>query len=106
MGVKGESYKMATKKRAFSEEFRRNAVRLVLAGKKSRAQIARELGVRADQLFRWQKALAPQSALDREPLNLSHEQRRIQQLEQEVETLKEERDILKKATAFFAKNQF
>ncbi len=96
---------MAVKKRAFSPEFKRNAVQLVLAGKKPRSQIARELGVRADLLFRWQKALAPKSTLDREPQNLSEEQRRIRQLEQENATLKEERDILKKATAFFAKNQ-
>ena len=97
---------MAVKKRAYSPEFKRNAVQLVLAGKKPRSQVARELGVRADVLFRWQKALAPKTTSDDEPQNLSEEQRLIRQLEQENATLKEERDILKKATAFFAKNQF
>lgn len=96
---------MAAKKREFSPEFKRNAVQLVLAGKKSRAQIARELGIRADLLYRWQRALAPTSVESAEPENVSEEQRRIRQLERENATLREERDILKKATAFFAKEQ-
>jgi transposase len=94
---------MATKKRAFSAEFKRQAVQLVLSGKKSRSQIAREIGVRADLLFRWQKALAPQSTVGAETENASVADKRIRELEREVATLREEREILKKATAFFAK---
>jgi len=96
---------MGAKKREFSPEFKRNAVQLVVAGKKTRTQIARELGIRADLLFRWQKTLAPKSTSHEEGQNVSEEQRRIRQLERENATLKEERDILKKATAFFAKEQ-
>ena len=94
---------MATKKREFTPEFKRNAVRLVLSGKKTRAQIARELGIRADLLFRWQRALAPQSTEASEPENLPAAERRIRELERENATLREEREILKKAAAFFAK---
>lgn len=97
---------MGSKKRQFSPEFKREAVRAVLAGKKTRAQIGRELGVRADLLFKWQQQLAPGSTREAEPENKrSPEADRIRQLEREVATLKEERDILKKATAFFAKEQ-
>jgi len=94
---------MAGKKRQYTPEFKRNAVRLVLAGKKTRAQIARDLGVRADLLFRWQKALVPQSTAGSEPENLPAAERRIRELERENATLREEREILKKAAAFFAK---
>lgn len=94
---------MPGKKREFSPEFKRNAVRLVLSGKKTRAQVARDLGVRADLLFKWQQALAPQSTTASEPENLSAAERRIRELERENATLREEREILKKAAAFFAK---
>ena len=94
---------MSRKKREFSAEFKRNAVRLVLSGKKSRAQIARDLGVRADLLFRWQRALEPRSVAASEPENLSIVERRVRELERENATLREEREILKKAAAFFAK---
>jgi transposase len=94
---------MAGKKRAFTAEFKRHAVQLVLSAKKPRSQIARELGVRADLLFRWQKALAPRSTAGTEPENVSAADRRIRELERENATLREEREILKKAAAFFAK---
>ncbi|HEY8314928.1 MAG TPA: transposase, partial [Candidatus Baltobacteraceae bacterium] len=81
------------------------AVRAVLAGKKTRAQIARELGIRADLLFKWQGEFAPDSTIELGPENNSSiEAKRIRQLERELATVKEERDILKKATAFFAKD--
>jgi len=94
---------MAVKRRAYTAEFKRQAVQLVLSGKKSRSQIARELGVRGDLLFRWQKAMAPQTITGSEPENGSSAQKRIHELEREVATLREEREILKKAAAFFAK---
>ena len=97
--------RMGTKKRQFSAEFKRDAVRLVLSGKKNRAQIARELGVRGDLLYRWQKELAPDSIEGRPEEVTASDKERIRQLEREVETLKEEREILKKATAFFAKEK-
>ena len=96
---------MGSKKRQFSAQFKREAVRSVLAGKKSRAQIAMELGIRADQLFKWQKQFAPSSIDATEGSSSMTEAERIRQLEREVAILREERDILKKAAAFFAKEQ-
>ena len=103
MGLKGEPYSMAGKKRDFTPEFKQNAVRLVVAGKKTRAQIAREIGVRADLLYKWQRDLAPHTTPDAEPMNGLPAERRIRELERENATLREEREILKKAAAFFAK---
>ena len=94
---------MAGKKRSFTAEFKRNAVQLVLTGKKPRSQVARELGIRADLLFRWQRALSPKSTAAFEAENTTASERRIRELERENETLREEREILKKAAAFFAK---
>ncbi|PZR59003.1 MAG: IS3 family transposase, partial [Candidatus Meridianibacter frigidus] len=88
-----------SKRREYSSEYKRNAVQLVLSGKKSRSVIARELGIRADLLYHWQKALAPTSPGVQEGGNLNAEQRRIRELERENATLKEEREILKKAAA-------
>jgi transposase len=96
---------MAAKKRLFTAEFKRNAVQLVLRSKKPRSQIARELGIRGDLLFRWQRALAPKSTTDSEAENTTSSERRIRELEREIATLREEREILKKAAAFFAKEQ-
>jgi transposase len=90
------------KRHNYSAEFKRDAVRMVMAGTKTRAQIARELGVRADLLCKWQAALDPKS---RATGNDVSDSERVKQLEREVAILKEERDILKKATAFFAKEQ-
>jgi transposase len=94
---------MAAKRRAFTPEFKQNAVKLVLSGKKSCAHIARDLGIRADLLFRWQRELAPQSTIEAEAMNLSAAERRVRELERELAIVKEEREILKKATALFAK---
>ncbi len=103
-GLKGEPYFMAAKRRVYSPEFKQNAVKLVLAGKKPRSQIAREIDVRADLLFRWQKEFAPQSTPEATPMNANSDKQRIRELERELETVKEERDILKKATALFARS--
>ncbi len=96
---------MGDKKRQFSPEFKQSAVRMVLSGTKSRSQVARELGIRADLLFRWQVRLAPQSIADPTPGDRQSDSDRVRQLERELDRVKEERDILKKATAFFAKEQ-
>ena len=105
IGPENERYKVGSKKRQFSLQFKREAVRAVLAGKKSRAQIALELGIRADLLCKWQKQFAPGSIESDGDMSTMTDSERIRQLERENAILKEERDILKKAAAFFAKEQ-
>lgn len=86
----------------YTSEFRAEAVRLVHSSPdKSIVQIARELGISDSSLHGWLK----QSQVDagqREGLT-TEEQEELRKLRKEVKTLRQERDILKKATAFFAR---
>lgn len=86
----------------YTPEFRAEAVRLVHSSPdKSIVQIARELGISDSSLHGWLK----QSQIDagqREGLT-TEEQEELRKLRKEVKTLRQERDILKKATAFFAR---
>jgi transposase len=84
----------------YPAEFRREAVRLLEQGGASAAQLARELGVSADTLRAWAK----QGAIDagrRDGLT-ADERQELGRLRREVKRLQEEREILKKAAAFFA----
>jgi transposase len=94
---------------AYTEEFRREAVRLAEADPDHRAQIARDLGVHPDTLRAWcQRVRAEREGHRAGPiaqpareLSLEEENRRLRR---ENARLAEERDILKKATAFFARD--
>jgi transposase len=90
---------------AYTEEFRREAVRLVEKTPDRLFQIAGELGVNHETLKLWyQRAQAGGTAPivpSAKVLTLEEENRRLRQ---ENARLTEEREILKKATAFFAKD--
>ena len=81
-------------------EFRREAVRLALTSGRTRREIAADLGVGLSTLTRW---LARERDAD-EPVEASVDlQAELKRLRKENAVLKQERDILKKAAAFFAK---
>ena len=86
----------------YTLEFKQEAVRLVEGGQ-SIAAAARSLGVVDQTLFNWVKAkkLGRLSGADRTPV--SAEQMEISRLRAELARVKMERDILGKATAYFAK---
>jgi transposase len=84
----------------FSEEFRREAVRLARDPKRSLKQVGLELGVSVTTLRNWMRAAAEKPSGPGRVLTLEEQVRR---LTKENERLREEREILKKATAFFAK---
>jgi transposase len=88
---------------AYSDEFRREAVRLVESGQDV-VQVAKDLGVHPQSLRSWCRTAARQRAGAATPSRvlLEEENRRLRR---ENERLKEERDILKKATAFFARDE-
>jgi transposase-like protein len=94
---------MGKQRRRFSQEFKLEAVKLVKSGGVSVAEAARDLGVRDGSLRRWIKqheidrGRGPAGALSTE------ERSELARLRREVRKLKMEREILKKATAFFAK---
>ena len=87
-------------RKVFTPEFRETAVRLALQPGASLPKLAVELGTSVWTLRQWVKAAA-QSPASRGPQ--TDPAQRIRALEAEVRQLRMERDILKKATAFFAK---
>jgi transposase len=90
---------MKTRRSKFTAEFKQEAVALVKRSGKSANQIAKELGISQTSLSRWLRAVTASP----EEANVFVTQEELRRLHKEVERLRMERDILKKATAFFAK---
>ena len=91
-----------TKRKSFSSEFKREAVRLLDSSQKPPADLARELGVRRNQLDKWKEQLGKRGA-QAFPGSGKRPTDELARLRKELEQVKEERDILKKAAAYFAK---
>ena len=97
---------MTNAKRArYTQEFKQEAVRLVDSGQ-SIAAAARSLGMVDQTLFNWVKASREGKLKGADsPSKVSAEQMEISRLRAELTRVKMERDILEKATAYFAKGQ-
>lgn len=95
---------MTKKRRTYSREFKLDAVRLAEASDESVAQIERNLGITEGCLRKWRKRLATdgENAFPGHG-NLPPDQERLRQLERELEIVRQERDILKKAIAIFSR---
>jgi transposase len=87
------------KRPTYSPEFKAEAIRLVRNSSDALTKIARDLGIQPGTLRTWLEATRPPAA---EPLT-TDERTELVQLRRDNRRLREERDILKKATAFFAK---
>ncbi len=84
----------------FTTEFKREAVRLVLSSGRPRTEIAEDLGVGLSSLTRW----IGQYRDEEMPPEIQDDlQAELKRLRKENAVLRRERDILKKAAAFFAK---
>lgn len=93
-----------TKRKGFSAEFKREAVRLLETSQKPPSDLARELGVRRNQLYKWKEQLEQRGAgafPGKGRRGTASDE--VTRLKRELEHVKEERDILKKAAAYFAK---
>src|SRR6266487_3226831 len=88
-------------KKPYPPEFRREAVALYRRSGRPLREIAHDLGVSSESLRLWVK----QAAVDagEQPGLTSEEREEVQRLRREVRVLREERESLKKAAAFFAK---
>jgi transposase len=93
------------KRNTFSAEFKKEAVRLLERNDKPAADLARELGVKRNQLYKWQEQLSQKGdvAFPGHGRRANDKDAQIDQLKKELERVKEERDILKKAAQYFAK---
>ena len=94
------------KRRTFSREFKLEAVGLITKKGYSIAEASRNLGIEYSVLRRWKNQLAgdPQNAFPGKG-KLKAPEEELRQIKRELERLKEERDILKKALAYFAQDQ-
>ncbi len=92
------------KRKRYSKEFKLEAVRLLERGDKPAADLARELGVRRNQLYRWKEQLEGrgEEAFPGSVRRANDKDAEIARLKKELERVKEERDILKKAAKYFA----
>lgn len=107
MGKQKNKVNPERRRMRFSKEFKLEAVRLLELGQKPATELALELGIARNQLYKWQAQLK-QSGTDaafRGPGRKSlDEQSEIERLKRELKKVSEERDILKKAAAYFAKD--
>jgi len=94
---------MTGKRKVYTPEFKLQAVKMVTEQKLSVAEVARRLGVTENRLHDWKKTVLKKGA-DAFPGSghLTPLEEENRKLRAEVKRLETERDILKKATAFFA----
>lgn len=92
------------KRITYSKEFKQAAVRQLEQGGKSAAELARELGVKRNQLYKWQEQIhAKGGAAFPGKGRQAGSEAEIARLKRELERVTEERDILKKAARYFAR---
>lgn len=90
--------------RPYPKEFREGAIELARRGERPMAEIAHELGIAESCLRRWLK----QDQLDRRERDdglTSAERQELTELRRRVKRLEQEKDILRKAAAFFAREE-
>ena len=92
---------MTRARRSFSREYKLEAVRMVVEGRRPLSQVAGELAIRPDLLRHWKQMLEQEGAVVRPPPRDQDEE--IRRLQREMAVLRQERDFLKKATAYCAK---
>lgn len=88
----------------YDQEFKVNAVRLAIEKKKPLAEIARNLGINKNMLWRWKQEFSqdPEQAFPGKG-HLPDKDEEIRQLRKALADVKEERDILKKVVTIFSK---
>ena len=91
------------KRRRFTPEFKAETVRLVRESGRSIAEVARELDLTESALRNWVRQARIDSGEGKEGELTSKEREELRRLRRENRQLRMEREILKKATAFFAK---
>jgi transposase len=91
------------KRRRFTDEYKAETVRLIESSGKSIGKMALELGIGETALRRWIDQAAVEAGRGAAGALKRNEREELMQLRRENQRLRQEREILKKATAFFAK---
>ena len=95
--------KARRERRTFNDEYKQQVLELVRAGDKSVSQICRDLDLTESSVRKWIKADQTNNGIMTQNSLSETDQQELVRLRTENKRLKMERDILKKATAFFAK---
>lgn len=95
---------MTIARRKHTEEFKREAVRLMETGGKPVAQLARDLGINGNNLYCW-RGLYGNQAQANAAGRVAQMEAELKRLWREVEGLQQERDILKKAMSIVSRSQ-
>jgi transposase len=97
----------AKKYKSYTKEFKLEALRMMRESDRPASEIAMELGIRRNQLYKWaeQFEAKAEAAFKGAGRPKVAEQSDLVTLKQENARLREEVEILKKATAYFARNQ-
>jgi transposase len=103
MARMAEGTKKQRARRSFTDEFKAGAVRLVLDEGKTISQVGRDLDIAQSVIGNWVKQERADRSNGKTGLT-SEERAELARLRKEVRELRMERDVLKKATAFFAKH--
>ena len=98
-----EVVNMGQTRRAFTREFKQEAVKLVTAGGHPTAQIARDLGITPNLLRRWKQEVVgdPVAAFPGKGRRKPHEEE-LARLKRDLARVTQERDFLKSVAAYFA----
>tara|TARA_R110000868_G_scaffold260071_1_gene518326 strand:- start:968 stop:1264 length:297 start_codon:yes stop_codon:yes gene_type:complete len=92
---------MAKKNKRYTEEFKREAVRLLLdRGEQSAAEIAKSLGVQASQLYEWRKRFGDMAVAATGGRGEGKDEE-LERLRKENAQLRKEKEVLKKSVALF-----
>jgi transposase len=101
--LKGLTDRSRLRRRRFSEDFKRNAVQLVVEEKYTFAAAAQAVGASARSLRDWHQKYAPSPEPCGENATVAEMREEIKRLRRQLKRAELEREILKKATAYFAK---
>ena len=96
---------MARVRRTFTPEFKRDAVALVTREGKTVSEVARNLGIARSLLQRWIEQSRDRDRDGRPRKTQAGETKEVRELRKQLRDVTEERDILKKALAYFADDQ-
>jgi len=97
---------MVSRRKTFTRDFKIETVKLVTDSDMSVSQIAEDLGIHPNTLYRWVRQFGenPEEAFPGKG-NQTSEAEQLRQLKREVQRLRMERDILKKAMAIFSQEK-
>lgn len=92
-------------RKKYDRQYKIDAVSMVINGERSVAEVARDLGIDGNVLYRWKREFSRQQ-IGAFPGKgrLGPQEEELRRLRRELEQAKEDREILKKALAFFSKH--